>query len=54
MAHNYVSTYRRLLKTRTSDHKPLQLGINGSNGFIPASIEKTLPLFETGTNAEVI
>ena len=55
MAHNYVSTYRRLLKTRTSGHKPDQLGINSGNGFIPLSIEKPLPArFETGTNAEVV
>ena len=55
MAQNYVSTYRRLLKTRTSGPKPRQLGINGGNGLIPMSIEKPLPtLFEAGTNAEVI
>jgi glycosyltransferase involved in cell wall biosynthesis len=53
MAQNYVSAYRRLL--RTSGPKPRQLGINGGNGLIPVSIEKPLPtLFETGTNAEVI
>jgi glycosyltransferase involved in cell wall biosynthesis len=55
MAHNYVSTYRRLVKTRTSGHKPHQLGINGGNGFIPLSIEEPLPtLVETGINAEVV
>jgi glycosyltransferase involved in cell wall biosynthesis len=54
MAQNYVSTYRRLLKMRTSGAKPRQLGVNGGNGLIPA-IEKPLPtLFETGTNAEFI
>jgi glycosyltransferase involved in cell wall biosynthesis len=53
MAQNYVSTYRRLLKMRTSGPKPRQLGINAGNGLIPA-IEKPLPtLVETGTNAEV-
>ena len=55
MAQDYVSTYRRLLKTRTSGPKPRQLGINGGNGLIPVSIEKPLPaLFEAGANAEVI
>ncbi len=55
MAQNYVSTYRRLLKTRTSGPKPCQFGINGGNGLIPALIEKPLSaLFEAGTNAEVI
>jgi glycosyltransferase involved in cell wall biosynthesis len=55
MAQNYVSTYRQLLKTRTSSPKPRQLGINGGNGLIPVSIEKPLPsLFEAGANAEVI
>jgi glycosyltransferase involved in cell wall biosynthesis len=55
MAKTYVSTYRRLLQTRTSGPRPRQLGINGGNGFVPASIEKPLPApFEAGTNAEVI
>jgi glycosyltransferase involved in cell wall biosynthesis len=55
MAQDYVSTYRRLLKTRTSRPKPRQLGINGGNGFVPVSIEKPLPTpFEAGTNAEII
>jgi glycosyltransferase involved in cell wall biosynthesis len=54
MAQNYVSTYRRLLKTRTSELKSRQLGINGGNGLIPV-IEKPLrTLFETDANAEVI
>jgi len=55
MAQNYVSTYRRLLKTRTSGPRPRQLGINSGNGLIPVPIENSLPtLFETGTSAEVI
>jgi glycosyltransferase involved in cell wall biosynthesis len=55
MAQNYVSTYRRLLKTSTSGRKPPQLGVKGGNGLIPVSIEKPLPnLFEAGANAEVI
>jgi glycosyltransferase involved in cell wall biosynthesis len=55
MAQNYVSTYRRLLKTRTADPKPRQHGINGGNGLIHVSIEKPLStLFEAGANAEVI
>src|SRR3984885_13128827 len=55
MAKDYVSTYRRLVKTRPSGHKPHQLGINGGNGFIPLSIEKPLlTLVETGVNAEVV
>ena len=50
MAQDYVSTYRRLLKTRRSVPKPHQLGINGGNGLIPVSIEKPLPaLFEAVT-----
>ena len=40
MAKDYVSTYRRLLKTRTSGAKPRQLDFNGGNGLTPISIEK--------------
>jgi len=55
MAQNYLSIYRRLLKTRTSGRKPRQLGINGGNGSIPVLIEKPLPnLFEAGANVEVV
>ncbi len=54
MAQNYVSTYRRLLKTHASGPKPRQLGINGGNGLIPMSIEKPLPaLFEAGADPEM-
>jgi hypothetical protein len=54
MAQNYVSTYRRLLKRRTSGPRSRQLGINGGNGLIPVSIEKPLPaLFEAGTGPEM-
>lgn len=48
MAENYVSIYRRLLKTRRSDTKLRQLGINGGNGLIPVSIEKPLPTLFAG------
>jgi glycosyltransferase involved in cell wall biosynthesis len=55
MAKNYVSTYRRLMKTCMSGSKPRQHGINGGNGLISASIENPLPtLLEADTNAEVI
>jgi hypothetical protein len=40
MAKDYVSTYRRLLKTRTSGARPRQLDLNGGNGIAPVSIEK--------------
>ena len=54
MAQNYLSTYRRLLETRTLGPKPSQLGINGGNGLIPMSIEKPLPnLSEAGANAVI-
>ena len=47
MAKDYVSTYRRLLKTRTSDPRPRQVNLNGGDGLNPLSIEKALPaLFE--------
>lgn len=40
MAKDYVSAYRRLLKTGTSGAKPRQLDFNGGNGLAPFSIEK--------------
>jgi glycosyltransferase involved in cell wall biosynthesis len=48
MAKNYVSTYRQLLKSRTSNGKtqsmrPRQLDLNGGTGVTPVSIEKQLP-----------
>jgi glycosyltransferase involved in cell wall biosynthesis len=43
MAKDYVSTYRRLLKMRTSNGKtqsilPRRLDLNGGNGLAPVSI----------------
>ena len=48
MAKNYVSTYRHLLKTRTSNGKthsvsPRQRDLDGGNGLSPVSIETPLP-----------
>jgi glycosyltransferase involved in cell wall biosynthesis len=48
MANDYVSTYRRLLKARTSNGKtrsprPRQLDLNGRNGLTAVSLEKQLP-----------
>src|ERR1700739_4984648 len=37
MAQDYVSTYRRLMKTRTSGARPRQLDLNGGNGLAPNS-----------------
>jgi glycosyltransferase involved in cell wall biosynthesis len=47
MAEDYVSAYRQLLKTRTSNDntqstRPPQLALNGRNGLSPVSIEKPL------------
>jgi hypothetical protein len=54
MAKDYVSTYRRLLKTRTSGAKPRQLDLNGGHGLAPISTERPLPaLFEAGGNPEI-
>jgi glycosyltransferase involved in cell wall biosynthesis len=59
MAKDYVSTYRQLLAMHSSNGqnrnpRPRPLDLNGGNGSIPVSIEKSLPaLFETGTNPEV-
>jgi glycosyltransferase involved in cell wall biosynthesis len=43
MAKDYVSTYRRLLKTPTSGPRSRQVGLDGGNILIPISIEKALP-----------
>jgi glycosyltransferase involved in cell wall biosynthesis len=54
MAKDYVSAYRRLLKTHTSGVKLHQGDLNGGNGSTPMSIEKSLQvLFEAGANPEV-
>ena len=54
MAKEYVSTYRRLLKTRTSSAKPRQLALNGGNGIAPNSTEKPfLAVFEAGADPEI-
>jgi hypothetical protein len=59
MAKDYVSTYGQLLRMRSSNGqtrspRPHPLDLNGGNGLIPVSIEKSLPaLLETGTNPEV-
>jgi glycosyltransferase involved in cell wall biosynthesis len=42
MAKDYVSTYRRLSKTRTSGVRH-QIDLNGGDGLIPVSIEKPFP-----------
>jgi glycosyltransferase involved in cell wall biosynthesis len=53
MAKDYVSTYRRLLRTRTSAARPHQIDLNGGNGLIPLSIEKPLPALFAGANPEI-
>src|SRR5580693_5421983 len=54
MAKDYVSTYHRLLKTRTSGAKLRQLALNGGNSLAPISIEKPLvALFEGGADPEI-
>jgi glycosyltransferase involved in cell wall biosynthesis len=54
MAKDYVGSYRRLLKTRTSGAKPRQVDLNGGNGSTPLSIEEPLTaLFEADASAEV-
>ena len=54
MAKDYVSTYRRLLKTRSSGARLRQLALNGGNGLAPISIEKPfVALFEAGTDPEI-
>ena len=47
MAKDYVSTYHRLLKTRSSGARLRQLALNGGNGLAPVSMEKPfVALFE--------
>jgi Glycosyl transferases group 1 len=59
MAKDYVSTYRQLLRMRTSNGQRRspwrrRLTLNGGNGSIPVSIEKPLPAFsQAGANSEV-
>jgi glycosyltransferase involved in cell wall biosynthesis len=54
MANDYVSGYRRLLKTRTSGARPHRVGLNSGNGFTPVSREKRLPaLFEASADPEI-
>jgi hypothetical protein len=53
MAKDYVSTYRRLLKTRTSGARH-QIDLDSGNGLIPVSIGKSLPTsLEAGTDPEI-
>jgi glycosyltransferase involved in cell wall biosynthesis len=42
MAKDYISIYRRLLKTRTSGAKLRKVDLNGGNGSTPLSIEEPL------------
>ena len=54
MAKDYVGSYRRLLKTRTSGAKLRQVDLNEGNGSTPLSIEEPLTaLFEADASAEV-
>jgi glycosyltransferase involved in cell wall biosynthesis len=54
MAKDYVGSYRRLLKTRTSGAKLRKVDLNGGNGSTPLSIEEPLTaLFEADARAEV-
>ena len=53
MAKDYVSVYRRLLKTHTAGAKLHRADLNGGNGSAPISIEKSLPtLFQAGAIPE--
>jgi glycosyltransferase involved in cell wall biosynthesis len=53
MAKDYVSTYRRLLKTRTSGARH-QIDINGGDGLIPVSLGKQRPvLLAAGADREI-
>ena len=53
MAKDYVNVYCRLLKTRASDDRLLQVDLNSGNGSTLMSIEKPLPaLFEAGANPD--
>ena len=54
MAQDYVRTYRRLMKTRTSGARSRQLALNGSNGLAPSSTERPfVTLFEAGGDPEI-
>jgi glycosyltransferase involved in cell wall biosynthesis len=54
MAKDYVGSYRRLLKTRTSGAKLRKVDLNGGNGSTPLSIEEPrTALFEADARAEV-
>jgi glycosyltransferase involved in cell wall biosynthesis len=55
MAKDYVGSYRRLLKTRTSGAKLRQVDLNGGIGSTPLSIEEPplTALFEADASAEV-
>jgi len=54
MAKDYVGTYGRLLKTRTSGARLRQLALNGGNRLAPISIEKPfVALFEAGADPEI-
>jgi glycosyltransferase involved in cell wall biosynthesis len=59
MAKDYVSTYRQLLRMRTSNGQrrspwPRRPALNGGDGSIPVSIEKPLLAFsQTAANSEV-
>jgi glycosyltransferase involved in cell wall biosynthesis len=54
MAKDYVGSYRRLLKTRTSGVKLRKVDLNGGNGSTPLSNEEPLTaLFEADARAEV-
>ena len=54
MAKDYVSTYHRLLKTRSSGARLRQLVFNGGNGLAPVSIEKPfVALFEAGADPKL-
>ena len=53
MAKDYVTVYRRMLKTHAAGAKQHRADLNGGNGSTSMSIEKSLPaLFETGANPE--
>jgi glycosyltransferase involved in cell wall biosynthesis len=53
MAKDYVSVYRRLLKTHTAGAKLRRADLNGGNGSTPMSIEKSLStLLDAGANPE--
>jgi glycosyltransferase involved in cell wall biosynthesis len=59
MAKDYVSTYRQLLRMRTSNGQKRSPwlrrgGLNGGNGSTPMSVERPLPaLAQAGANSEI-